>query len=287
MKNGLISSCKKELKKNNSHKEILKKDDSEVLFEIKKFLINNNVFSLGKYRNLGFINFNTIKIRFNLKYWNDLIILLDLEKEYKESIKKPKKEKIEPLFKKNIVTLTNNELIKIYKEFSEKIGAIRGASVSQMKKYNFPYSQSVYTKRFGPWKEFKTLCGYDFKLGTFYSKEEISENMLAARDKIGRRLSQNEINKDKSLPTVDTILKYFKTTKLSEVWNELEINKTAVIKLYSLDEIKKLLLKEHAKKKKPLTVKEIKENSNLPGISTIYRKFKTTKITHVWDEILK
>lgn len=277
-----------EKKKRKSNKELLKESDEKVLQAIKEFIEKNSCYTLRSYRNLKFITFPTIKARFGFKIWEELIISLNLEDEYKKALKREKKEKEEAKFKKNIVTESNEELLEKYKKFSESIGAVNGASLSQLKKYNFEYSNTVYTRRFGTWQNLKKLCGYEQKLGSFYTKEEIVKSLLAAREKVGRRLSQSEINKDSTLPVLDTILKYFKTTKLSEVWDELEKGKekTSTEKIYSIDEIKEILLGEYNKIGRPLKVAEIKENKNIPGISTIYRKFKTTKITEVWKIVL-
>lgn len=277
-----------EKKKRKSNKELLKESDEKILQAIKEFIEKNSCYTLRSYRSLKFITFPTIKTRFGFKIWEELIVSLDLEEEYKKALTREKKEKEEAKFKKNIVTESNEELLEKYKKFSESIGAVNGASLSQLKKYNFEYSNTVYTRRFGTWQNLKKLCGYEQKLGSFYTKEEIVKSLLAAREKVGRRLSQSEINKDSTLPVLDTILKYFKTTKLSEVWDELEKGKekTSTEKIYSIDEIKEILLGEYNKIGRPLKVAEIKENKNIPGISTIYRKFKTTKITEVWKIVL-
>ncbi|MGL5056259.1 MAG: hypothetical protein ACRC6A_02670, partial [Fusobacteriaceae bacterium] len=117
--------------------------------------------------------------------------------------------------KKIVVTEKNAELLKMYIEFSEKIEAYNGASMSQLKKYGFKYSEKVLSRRFGSWKEFKELAGYTFNLGSFYSKDEIINLLLNARKIKGRRLSQNELNSDPNLPMLETVLKFFKTTKIS------------------------------------------------------------------------
>ena len=55
---------------------------------------------------------------------------------------------------------------------------------------------------------------------------------------------------------------------------------------YKKAKIKKQLLKKFRKKGR-LTAKEIQNDKDLPGISTIYRYFKTTKLKKVWSEVLK
>lgn len=186
----------------------------------------------------------------------------------------------------NVVTETNEELIEMYQKFSEKLGKIKGASIQDIKNSKDIYSYSVFVKRFGSWVEFKKLAGYYVAGRNKYTKEEILKKLSIKSILKGRRLSQNEIIAEKDLPALETILKAFKTTKVSQVWDEIEgKNKTQSFKTYTKEEIKDLLWKEYLAKGNFLSVAEIKKNKNLPGISTIYRKYKTTKILDIWNLI--
>ncbi|WP_047384796.1 MULTISPECIES: hypothetical protein [unclassified Cetobacterium] len=165
--------------------------------------------------------------------------------------------------------------------------------MSELKKYGFKYSSTVLLRRFGNWKTVKELSGFTFKLGSIYSKEDIVKALLIARAEKGRRLSQSEINKNKELPSLETILKFFKTTKISKVWDEIEKNlekTTTEGKIYSLEEIKDLLYKQYCLKGSTLTISEIEvltKQGILPGKTTIYRHFKTYKIKEIWKIILE
>lgn len=282
------------IKKRTSHKEYLKLDNKELLKIIKKIMVDSEAFSSVAYKKVKFIPFSTLKRRFkDIETWQDLINYLHLNKEYQRATMKAKKKILTPAFIKNSVIETNEELLNLYKEFSEKIGAYNGASMVQLKKYGFKYSETVLLRRFGSWKNVKELCGYTFNLGTMYSKEEIVKLLMDARKEYGRRLSQKEINKDANLPALETILKFFKTTKISEVWDELEKGKektTTEGKTYTLEEIKDLLYKEYLEKGSPLTIVEIMEKTKegkLPGKTTMYRHFKTQKIREIWKIVLE
>lgn len=283
----------KRLVKRTSHKEYLKLENKELLNVIHKIMIENKAFTSVAYKKVRFIPFSTLKRKLNIEVWQDLINDLYLNKKYQAALKKSKKDIISPSFIKKSVNESNEELLGLYKEFSEKIGADNGASMSQLKKYGFKYSETVLLRRFGSWKNVKELCGYTFNLGTMYSKEDITKLLMEAREAYGRRLSQKEINKDSNLPTLETVLKFFKTTKISQVWDELEKGKektTTKGKVYTLEEIKDLLYNEFLKKGSPLTITEIMAKTKegiLPGKSTLYRHFKTQKITEIWSSILK
>lgn len=279
--------------KRNNYKDILSSSREEILKSVREFMLKNRCFTSTAYKKMNFITFPTLKKKLDLKNWQELIDYLHLNREYKIASKRAKKQIVTSTFLKNTVEETNEELLKMYKSFSEKIGAANGASMSQLKKYGFKYSETVLLRRFGNWKNVKESCGYTFNLGSKYSKKEITKLLLKAREEKGRRLSQKEINQNQELPALETILKFFKTTKITAVWDELEIgmNKTSTEgKSYTLEEIKELLYNEYLKKGSPLTVIEVEaktKEKKLPGKTTIYRHFKTTKIREIWKIVLE
>ncbi|MEG2352942.1 MAG: hypothetical protein RSB33_06560 [Cetobacterium sp.] len=275
-----------------SFKEILNKSDRELLDIIKDFMIKNNIYTSKSYRYAKFITFPTIKRRFKLKTWDELMNLLELSSEHKEAVKRHKKVIIPPSFEKVVVTESNDELLEMYKEFSEKIGATNGASMKQLKTHGFKYSETVLLRRFGNWKTVKERCGYSFRLGPKYTLEEIQRILLEERNKFGRRLSQREITNNPNLPALETIFKVFKTSSISKIWDELErgMEKTTTEKIYTKEEVKESLYQEYLKKGKTLTILEIValcKEKRLPSANAIYRCFGTRKILEVWDIFLK
>ncbi|MGL4999286.1 MAG: homing endonuclease associated repeat-containing protein [Cetobacterium sp.] len=277
----------------NSYKELLSLEKRELLSNIKDFMLENGCFTSTAYKKKKYVTFITLKRKLDLKNWQDLIHHLNLKDEYTKAAKRSKKQVITSKIPKNVVTEKNEELLEMYRSFSEKIGAVNGASMQQLKKHGFKYSSTVLLLRFGSWKDLKEAAGYTFNLGSRYSKDEVTKLLLNARAIKGRRLSQKELNSDPNLPVLETVLKFFKTTKISLVWDELErgLEKTTTSrKQYSLQEIKDVLYKEYCIKGAPLTEIEIKSRKKegvLPGITTIYRHFKTRKIREVWDIVLK
>lgn len=55
-----------------------------------------------------------------------------------------------------------------------------------------------------------------------YKKEDVIKNLIAVYLTKGRRLTVKEIAQEPSIPSYSTILYNFKTTKISEVWEEIE-----------------------------------------------------------------
>lgn len=275
-----------------SFKEILNKSDKELLNIIKEFMIKNNIYTSKSYRYAKFITFATLQKRFKVKTWEELIKLLKLRSEHKAAVKRHKKVVIPSSFEKVVVTESNEELLTMYKEFSQRIGAVNGASMKQLKTHGFKYSETVLLRRFGNWKTVKERCGYSFRLGSKYTLEEIEKTLLEERNKIGRRLSQNEISNNPSLPALETIFKFFKTNSISKIWDDLErgMEKTTTEKIYTREEVKRSLYQEYLKKGKSLTILEIValcKEKKVPSVNTVFRCFKTTKILEVWDILLK
>lgn len=118
---------------------------------------------------------------------------------------------------------TNEELIEMYKQFSEKIGkGDQGASSLDLDNSDEIYNSNVFTIRFGSMSELKKLCGYPpGKKVKKYSKEDIEKKLLDMAKKLKRKPTNQELKNDFNLPSTSTILRYYKTTKLNDVWKEI------------------------------------------------------------------
>ena len=128
------------------------------------------------------------------------------------------------------VTHTKEEILKMYKEYSIKIGkGDTGASQNEIDE-GFIYKSSVLGKRFGGLNALRELLGMEIKYPSNkkYTKEELTEKLLEKYNEYGRILSQSEIKKlgkEEGFPGGSTFLSYFQTTKMSEVWAEVLKNK--------------------------------------------------------------
>ncbi len=107
-----------------------------------------------------------------------------------------------------------------------------------------------------------------------YTKEKVSK----ALKEIGYQ-PQIEIGSYLGLPSIPTIVKLFKKTKMSEVWSELDIPFIPPPS-YTKEEVGEAL-----KKTGYLKIKEIEQHPNLPACTTVLRLFKTSKMTNVWKEL--
>lgn len=129
-----------------------------------------------------------------------------------------------PNLEQAIVTHTNEELINMYKELSEKLG--KPATLKDINNY-LPYSCDVFTIRFGGINELRELAGYN-SVDSYkkYTKKGIERILVNAYKKYGRRLTNSELQdlskNNNNFPSISTICRYFASTKMTTVWKEIE-----------------------------------------------------------------
>ncbi len=126
------------------------------------------------------------------------------------------------------------------------------------------------TKTNNVWKE----LGISFTSQPSYTKEEVAKKL-----KEFGWLKNKKIVKHPELPVVETICKLFETTKMSDVWKQLDISFKDRFN-YTKEEVAKTL-----KEVGHLTDKKVGKHSNLPSAPTIVKLFNTTKMSDVWEEL--
>lgn len=93
--------------------------------------------------------------------------------------------------------------------------------------HKFGISVGVYLIRFGTMSNLAELAGYEpTKKSSFkYSKELIAELLIKEVKRKGIRLTVKEIKNLSSefFPSYTTILRYFHTTKIINVWEEIGV----------------------------------------------------------------
>ena len=114
----------------------------------------------------------------------------------------------------------------MYKEFSEKIG--KGDTGATRKEVNegFEYDVGVLEVRFGGLNNMRRLLGFyiEEEREGKYTKELLKEKLLEKYEQCRRKITQKEMKelaKTEKFPAIITFLRYFHTTKMSDVWNEI------------------------------------------------------------------
>lgn len=113
---------------------------------------------------------------------------------------------------------TDNEIIEEYKKISIENGFYDGIPGYLFKKY-FAYSSSSIILRFESMTKFKLLAGFDSKHSKYspWNKEKLL-HILSQKE----RMTMKKINKDEDLPSTTTIFRFFKTTSINKVYEEVE-----------------------------------------------------------------
>lgn len=120
------------------------------------------------------------------------------------------------------ITYNKSELKKQYLNLSKKLG--NPASCNDLDNAKDLPNSSSFPLRFGGMKGLKETAGMAPSTHgpkPKYSKELIIKMLMDECNKLGRCLTVAEINSNPSLPTHVTILKYFKTTSIVDVWKEV------------------------------------------------------------------
>jgi hypothetical protein len=120
------------------------------------------------------------------------------------------------------VNESKQELLEMYIDYSKKIG--KPASCLDLEKSNEIYNPGVFTIRFGSMNNLKKEAGFQIIYGNseIYSKEDIRNKLIELHKKKGGRLTIKEIKAENELPGLITILSKFNTTKILDVWEEIE-----------------------------------------------------------------
>lgn len=124
------------------------------------------------------------------------------------------------------VTHTDDELLQMYKELCTKLG--RAATSNEINEY-LPYKYDVFALRFGGLQNLRVLAGFnDGKTQVKkYTKKEIENKLIKQYKMYNRRLTNKELSQlsqqDGNFPSITTICRYFRTTKMSEVWEYIEL----------------------------------------------------------------
>lgn len=119
------------------------------------------------------------------------------------------------------VAETKEELLKMYIDFSLKLG--KPASSSDLNKSDKIYNAGVFKLRFCGMIGLKNEAGFSVQKNhpnIRYSKKQLKRALIELYYQYKRRLTVKELKNHNLCNT--TILKYFRTTSLKKVWEEIE-----------------------------------------------------------------
>jgi hypothetical protein len=124
---------------------------------------------------------------------------------------------------KTKVDLSKTDMLTMYKKLSSKLG--RPATSTDLDLSSKTFNYASFSIRFNGINNLRKSAGFDeTTLGDKpkYNKEKITEMLIKEYCIIKKHLVKSEIDNNDTLPNSLTVLKYFKTTKLTKVWEEID-----------------------------------------------------------------
>ena len=131
---------------------------------------------------------------------------------------------VEEIYEIKKMTHTKEEIVKLYKEFSFLIRKKEyGATIKDLKENNFIYKKDAILNRFSSLNDLRELAGFKRYNGggKKYEKQDLNVLLYIEYNKLGRTLTLTEIKNNEQLPPVTLLFRYYKTTKISEIWNQV------------------------------------------------------------------
>lgn len=121
------------------------------------------------------------------------------------------------------VCLDKEALKNIYVDLSRELGKEKtGATRQDIDDAGLGFCCDVFAIRFGGINDLRIAYGMKpARSQKKYTKIRIAKMLLQKQQHLGRRPTKDEIDNDKSLPACSTILRYFRTSKFSDVWREI------------------------------------------------------------------
>lgn len=226
---------------------------------------STNVSDYQEYKSINMPSKEYLLNRFKTNSWNDILIILEVNKE--------------DLYLRNY---SKEDLIKILKDISnEKLRAPVALDVEEIN-----MGTSTFISHFGCWNNALIESGFQLliKSNIDLSKEELIEMYTNLSNKLERAATGPEIEDQIGISVGSYLIRFGNMANLAKLAGyEIKQHKSK----YSKRIIKNLLLNEVKIKGSKLTVNEIinLSDDNFPSYTTILRYFETTKISVVWNEI--
>ncbi|PGU51823.1 hypothetical protein [Bacillus cereus] len=168
----------------------------------------------------------------------------------------------------------------------ERVGSTRKSIYnSKRNKKRYPYSDTLKIRLNQSWPEILFCCKQLIEVKKYneISKEVLKNEYKMISKKIGHAATICELT-DRTVFSYDIYRQYFSTIKkLREECGFRHDYKGGKkpIELYTCE---KELVRMYKKYNRRLTYNELKEESQI-SISTLFRRFETTKINDIWNEI--
>ncbi|MBN3352056.1 hypothetical protein CF086_17310 [Clostridium botulinum] len=131
---------------------------------------------------------------------------------------------------------SRKELLDILKDLSKKIGHMP----SKKEIENLGYDESMFTRKFATYEQAVLAAKMEMDLEnqlnletkkiipkknrrkkSGYTKEQLKEILIQEYKRSGKKLTFKQIDTDENMPSSSTFKRYFKTTSMMKIWNEI------------------------------------------------------------------
>lgn len=135
------------------------------------------------------------------------------------------REKMAPKYQRRNVLETDEELVDMYKNFSEKLG--HPATATELRLSPEMYDATVYRLRFGSMNDLRKIAGMPVTnrgRKRKYTDKELFHSILSIKKGHGAvsHKSLVELLKNEGLPSIITVLAYFRVTSIHLLWEKVE-----------------------------------------------------------------
>ncbi|MEN8648583.1 hypothetical protein ABFE25_28960 [Bacillus toyonensis] len=168
----------------------------------------------------------------------------------------------------------------------ERVGSTRKSIYnSKRNKKRYPYSDTLKLKLNQSWPEILFCCKQLIEVKKYdeISKEVLIDEYKMISKKLGRAATICELT-DQTVFSYDIYRQYFSTIKKLREECGFRHDYKGGKKPIELCTCEKELVRMYKKYNRRLTYNELKEESQI-SISTLFRRFETTKINVIWNQI--
>lgn len=189
-------------------------------------MLRHKANQLGRSPRAKDMEFPTIFCR-RFSTWNNALEAAGLNLNQRAKRETASREKIAPKYQRRNVLETDEELVDMYKSFSAKLG--HPATADELRSSPEMYDATAYRLRFGSMNNLRKIAGMPITnrgrgRNREHTDKELCNALLRIKQKHGavgyERLV--ELLKKEGLPSIITVLTYFRVTSLRLMWEKIE-----------------------------------------------------------------
>lgn len=202
-----------------------------------------------------------------------------------------------------VITETDEDLIRLYKEFSKREGYKNGAPVKKIDESPDIYSSTVFLARFGGINELRIRSGYEpqnYGAVADHTPEELAADILAFCEKYRRLPKFNEFRIKNGLCSIATYRRFLKVMSVSDIYRKsaevcpalskylipeygYHIHSQNTHRIFTKEEIAESILQFAKTKGRLPTYREFRGDNGLNSKMTVRARFNANTLEEVFE----